>query len=311
MKISIILCTLNRASVIITALNSVAKAIENAAPAEAEIVIVDNGSTDNTPALIADWAQNSSLNVNIVNETRKGLSRARNTGMKAAKGDLFIFTDDDCVLDPDYIRIALRYAANDAMPVLRGGRVELGDETDLPLTIKTEMQVTRRDINNEPASVKYYSMGNLILGCNMVMPRPVFEKIGNFDERLGAGTTLPGGEETDYICRAYLAGVPIEYIPDLVVEHFHGRKKKADGHKLFGNYFIGNGALYMKYIFVYPIFCRQFYWDLKKAVKEIKHKRNDFMPVIDFSYGDMIVFNIKGALIFLKTLLQGKRPYPN
>lgn len=310
MKVSVIVCTLNRAHAISTSLDSIATALDTANPIEAEIVVVDNGSTDNTPALIADWAKQCRFPVNIIKETRKGLSRARNTGMRAAKGAYFIFTDDDCVLDPDYIRIALSHISQDIAPTLRGGRVELGDETDLPLTIKSEMQITRRNIHNEPESVKYNSMGNLILGCNMIMPRPVFEKIGDFDQRLGAGTNLPGGEETDYICRAYLAGVPIEYVPDLLVYHFHGRKKKADGYKLFSNYFIGNGALYMKYIFTHPAFCKQFYWDLKSAIKELKHRRNDFMPIIGFSYGDMIAFNLKGAFLFILSLLQGKKPYP-
>lgn len=310
MKVSIIVCTLNRAHAIGTSLNSIATALTDAGPLDAEIIVVDNGSTDGTPTLVEDWARQCPFPVRIVPEARKGLSRARNTGMRAARGDIFIFTDDDCVLESDYIRTALNYAGRDVVPVLRGGRVELGDQTDLPLTIKTEREVTRRDIANEPDSVKHNSMGNLILGCNMVMPRKIFEKIGDFDQRLGAGTNMPGGEETDYICRAYLAGIPIEYVPDLVVYHFHGRKKKADGYKLFSNYFIGNGALYMKYLFVHPDFCRQFYWDLKKAVKEILNKRNDFMPVIDFSYTDMIAFNIKGAFIFLLSLLQGKKPYP-
>jgi glycosyltransferase involved in cell wall biosynthesis len=309
MKFSIIVCTLNRAHAIAASLDSIAQAIYEAPEIEAELVIVDNGSTDGAPQFIADWAKNRDFHVNIVAEPRKGLSKARNAGMRAATGDVFVFTDDDCVIDRDYISIAVSHHTNDASPVLRGGRVELGDQADLPLTMKTDMTITRRHMNNEPEAIKDDSLGNLILGCNMVMPRSIYVKVGDFDERLGAGTKLPGGEETDYIFRAYLAGVPVEYTPDLIVRHFHGRRRKEEGYKLFGNYFIGNGALYTKYLFNHPAFCRQFYWDFKNALREIRHGRNDFMPVIGFSYKDMIKFNIKGALIYSASCVSGSRAF--
>jgi GT2 family glycosyltransferase len=56
-----------------------------------------------------------------------------------------------------------------------------------------------------------------------------------FDERFGAGTNIPAGEDTDYIYRAYLADVTIEYVPDMAVFHHHGRKSVTQAINLFRN----------------------------------------------------------------------------
>jgi len=60
-----------------------------------------------------------------------------NVALRAAQGEILAFTDDDCRLSKDYVNDLLRHDAGDAEPVLRGGRIELGDPTDLPLTIRT------------------------------------------------------------------------------------------------------------------------------------------------------------------------------
>jgi len=66
--------------------------------------------------------------------------------------------------------------------------------------------------------------GGFILGCNMAMQRIVFDKLGPFDERFGAGAVFKSGEDTDYVLRAYFAGIPVEYVPDMVVYHFHAEE---------------------------------------------------------------------------------------
>ena len=68
----------------------------------------------------------------------KGLLVARNCGIRRAQCDLFAFTDDDCRLVPNYFVDLLAHLQSDRVPTLRGGRVELGDPLDLPMTIKTD-----------------------------------------------------------------------------------------------------------------------------------------------------------------------------
>jgi glycosyltransferase involved in cell wall biosynthesis len=297
MKLSVIVCTFNRAYAIGPCLDSIAASLSAAAPVDAEIVVVDNASTDDTSAVVGEWAKTCAFPVRLVYEGKKGLSAARNCGIRSAAGELLAFTDDDCRLSRDYVREALRYTAGDTGLVLRGGRVDLGDPADLPLTIKTIPYAVRWHRDTHPAGNAW--LGDNILGCNMLMSRETARHIGFFDERLGAGTGIPGGEETDYIFRAYFSGVLVEYVPDMAVAHFHGRRKLSEAQKLLRNYSVGTGALYAKYAFSHPRLCRQFYWDLRKAVKEIRSGRNEFMPEMGFGHREWVSGCMLGALKYV------------
>ena len=258
MKISVIVCTFNRPTAIVECLSSIAESIAAAAPIEAEIIVVDNASTDDTSAVIGEWKKTCAFPVQALYEPKKGAAAARNCGIRAARGKLLVFTDDDCRLSKNYIADALRHDSGDIAPVLRGGCVELGDPSDLPITIQTYDKV--RYWHRPENAKKYMHLGGgMILGCNMAMRRTLIERIGFFDERLGAGTAIPAGEDTDYIYRAYLADVRIEYVPDMTILHFHGRKTVSAAEKLLRNYVLGAGALYAKYLFRHPNLRGKFY----------------------------------------------------
>lgn len=260
MKLSIIVCTYNRSYAITKCLDSIAESLRAAASVEAEIVVVDNASTDDTSAVVRKWAETCDFPVQALYEPRKGVSAARNCAIRAAQGDLLAFTDDDCRLSRNYIIEALRHDAADKGPVLRGGRVELGDPADLPITIQTYDKVRYW---YRPESLKKYVHlgGGMIVGCNLAMRRALIDRIGLFDERFGPGTSIPAGEDTDYIYRAYLANIRIEYVPDMTIFHFHGRKTAAQAEALLRNYVLGAGALYAKYLFRHPNLRGKFYKD--------------------------------------------------
>ena len=122
MTLSVIICTRNRAHTLGECLASVVAALQ-ACGDGVEIVVVDNGSSDDTAARLADFTASCPLPVQVIREPQPGLSRARNAGIRAAKGHLLAFTDDDCRPAPDCFQVMLRHAASDTAPVLRGGRV--------------------------------------------------------------------------------------------------------------------------------------------------------------------------------------------
>jgi glycosyltransferase involved in cell wall biosynthesis len=92
MKLSIIVATRNRAYAIAKCLHSIQAAISSAAPVDAEIVVVDNGSTDDTPAVLTEWATACPVPVQLLCEPKTGLSRAQNRALRAAHGELLAFT---------------------------------------------------------------------------------------------------------------------------------------------------------------------------------------------------------------------------
>jgi glycosyltransferase involved in cell wall biosynthesis len=304
MKLAVIVATRNRAYAILGCLQSIQEAIANAAPIDAEIVVVDNGSTDETSAILKKWASTCPTPVQLLSEPKAGLSRARNRALRSTRADLMSFTDDDCRLSKDYISQLLRHDEIDTDLVLRTGRVELGEPTDLPITINTADTLMRWSLKEN--SARHHRLSGLISGCNMAMRRALVERLGPFDERLGAGASIPSAEDTDYNFRAYLAGATLEYVPDMTVFHHHGRKTIAAARKLLGDYEIGNGALYARYLFKHPNLCRPFYWTCKDALREIITGTNTFLPDIGFSEVDRVTANLQGAARYLFTRKQAR-----
>ena len=293
MQLSVIVATRNRAHAIAPCLSSIAAAIAHAGPIDAEIVVVDNGSTDQTAAVLEAWAGASDVPVKVLREARRGKARALNCGLRAAQGEVLAFTDDDCRLSEAYVNDLLGHDSADAELVLRGGRIELGDPTDLPFTINTgpTLQRWQKKMN----SARYGRFRGCINGCNMTMRRALVERLGPFDEDFGPGSVIGAGEDADYIYRAYLSGATLEYVPDMTVSHYHGRKTAAEGHELFRGYMMAAGALYARYFFKDPNICRPFYWDCKDAVREMVSGRNTFLPEIGFSHRESVACAVRGA----------------
>ena len=258
-EITIAVCTRNRDYRLESCLNSINAAIENQSK-PVEIIIVDNGSTDNTAEVARDWAAMSRFPVQVLTESKPGLAAARNTAVGNARGDVIAFTDDDCTLAADYFVKLVQHYEQDNQLIVRGGRVELGDHRDLDFTTKRIPEVLRLCDIAEVAG--------FVMGCNMVIPRQVISQVGKFDERFGAGGLFRSAEETDFMCRAHRAGIPIEYVPDIVVFHHHGRRTLDSVKQLHFDYCVGKGAIYGKYLFSAPRLVRHLYWDVRDAFLE-------------------------------------------
>jgi len=302
MRLSFIVCTRNRALALEDCLRSIITSISYAACDSAEIVVVNNASTDTTSATVTAFAKSSSTPVQLIYEPRKGLSAARNAGVRTSHGELVAFTDDDCQVSQTYVEELMRYDAKDELLVMRSGSVVLGDPTDLPLTIKstTTMQSWKRPMNLKGEG----ELMSSLIGCNMTMRRAVLDRLGPFDEKLGAGTDCPAAEDTDYFYRAYLAGILLEMVPDMIIKHYHGRKETTDQKNLLRNYSIGNGALSIKYLFRYPNFSRHFYWAIKYYFTELFTKKDNDQFSTSITPGEQLSYMLIGAFLYLRTCLK-------
>jgi glycosyltransferase involved in cell wall biosynthesis len=294
MKLSVIVATKNRARHVAPCLDSIAGALARAAPLDAEIVIVDNGSVDNTAAVIDGWARANRVPVRALSEPGAGKSRALNSALRVAKGDILAFTDDDCRLHPEYVNDLLRHDAADTNLVLRGGRIELADPTDLPITINTSPAPKRWSLALN--SARHDCISGPLNGCNITMRRTLVERLGPFDEDFGPGSRMGSGDDAEYIFRAYVNGITLEYVPDMTVLHHHGRKTSEEGRALFRRYTIGWGGLQAKYLFKLHYFYGQVQLDLRQVIKEVITGTNTFLPEIGFSHRDKLVCIARGAL---------------
>lgn len=258
--VSILICTRNRAAALAPCLDAVAVAMR-ASKAPSELVLVDNGSTDDTKTVAEHWAAQASLPFRLVSEPRPGLSRARNAGLRATTYDVIAMTDDDCRPHPDFVTRVAECFEQDPTPRMIGGRVELGDQADLPITIKTDAAPRRYASGSRP--------GGFVMGANLVLHRALVERVGDFDPRFGAGAAFKAAEDSDYILRADLAGFAVEYAPQLVVDHFHGRREITDAVALSRNYYFGDGALYAKHLFRSRLSERM----IRSAINNAAHER--------------------------------------
>jgi len=233
-KISYIISTRNRSKSLIRCLASVGKL----SYPDWEIIIVDNGSTDNTITIIREFQSNSSVPVKLVEEPRPGVSYGRNAGIRASEGEIIAFSDDDCYPASDFLEniFSVFEKENDVGYV--SGRIELYDPDDAPVSIHT-------DKNTRYLAPYRYIRGGLVWGANMAFRRSVLDEIGLFDVRLGPGTNFPSAEDRDLAMRASLAGFKGKYCPEIVVYHHHGRKS-GDVQALYRGYNIGMAAFNTK-----------------------------------------------------------------
>jgi glycosyltransferase involved in cell wall biosynthesis len=120
--IAVIVCTYNRRELVVDAVQSLVD--QDLPRSEYEIVVVDNNSSDGTRDAVE--ARFSGVpNLRVVQESRQGLSAARNAGVRACRSSIAAFTDDDALAPPDWLRRYLElYGALDPVPAVIGGDVE-------------------------------------------------------------------------------------------------------------------------------------------------------------------------------------------
>ena len=98
---SVIICTYNRSPVLARALRSLAR--QSFAAGDFEVVVVDDGSTDNT-AEVCEGMHAELANLRYIAAGKnEGLARARNIGIAAAAGEYLLFTDDDCIASEHWV----------------------------------------------------------------------------------------------------------------------------------------------------------------------------------------------------------------
>ena len=202
-----------------------------------DVIVVDNGSNDDTPDVIRAQRERFGDLLGTVIEPRPGLSHARNAGVRQARGDVLVFTDDDCYVQPGFFRELVREFKKGQIDYCTG-RILLHDPTD-----------ARRGVNYDDRRYEFpphsFLATGAVQGANMAFHRKVFDHIGLFDTMFGAGTPF-ACEDIDFAGRASHAGFRGAFLPQLVVHHHHGRKPGSAGlAATVRSYDIGRGAYYV------------------------------------------------------------------
>jgi GT2 family glycosyltransferase len=216
---TVIVCTHNRAAVVARALEG---ALAQAVPAGAEVLAVDNASTDDTPAALAALSRMVGPRLRVIREPLLGLSAARNRGLAEARGEIAVFLDDDAVPRPGWLKALLApFAARRV--ACAGGRIVVRFPAAQPSWFRTELSAALSgfDLGNEARQIRYGQPGDLYpYGANIAFRAMSARSIGGFCSLVGLhGRHLLTHEETDLCYRLEEAGWEVRYTPQAVVDH--------------------------------------------------------------------------------------------
>lgn len=217
-RISIIIPTYNRASQLALCLESLTKQDYKE---KFELVIVDDGSTDNTKEVIGSFFKQHKkrIDVKYLHQKNQGCAAARNTGIQHAQGEYLFFTDDDCIVPPNWITRILEGFKKYPRASAVGGWYEV-NEKNLQKNKYLQVFYRRHKIyyedyeNYEFISSSGYKKNPCGNTANVAYKRNVFDTIGYFN----AWTKKTANIDWEFKIRAHYHGLHMLYIP-LVVEH--------------------------------------------------------------------------------------------
>jgi glycosyltransferase involved in cell wall biosynthesis len=217
-KISIIICTYNRSALLVKTLHSLLP-LENLD--QAEIIVVDNSSKDDTAAAIRRFIDTygADMDIRYLLEPVQGLSAARNTGTLASKSPLIAFLDDDAIPCRTWISTIVSTFEQKPEVMAMGGKIAPIFESKRPewLIKPFELPYTIVDLGNR---IREYPKRLHPCGANMAMRKIVFD-ISLFPLELGRkGDSLLSGEETWLFGQIQQEGHSILYHPEMAVDHF-------------------------------------------------------------------------------------------
>jgi len=220
-RVSVIIATYNRATLLDECLDHLRR--QRLSPGD-EIIVVDNGSTDDTDAVVARHQQRCRVPLHLVHESMPGKSRAIARAVAAATGDVLAFTDDDVNVGEGWLD-AVRDAMNDPAVALAGGPVKPRWQSTVPEWIRRGRD--RHPRLGAPIALLDYGAQSLdlgprtLLGANLAVRKDVFVKAGGFPVALGKlRGTLLSGEDHELCRRVQDAGFVARYVPEAAVEHW-------------------------------------------------------------------------------------------
>jgi glycosyltransferase involved in cell wall biosynthesis len=219
LKLSVVICTYNRADCILNALHSL---VQQTLPHYLfEVLLINNNSTDTTESLCKNFAQHiPDFNYRYLLETQQGLSHARNRGIAEAAGDILVFMDDDATAAPDYLERMTAFFVQTPGAAACGGRIYPCFESRRPRWMSHFLLslTSSIDLGNR---TKIFSHRQFPVGANMAVRSDLFKKYGSFNPDLGRkGNSMDGAEEKDFFYRLTAVGEQIYYVPDAIVHHY-------------------------------------------------------------------------------------------
>lgn len=195
-----------------------------------ELLVVDNGSRDATPDVLAKHAWPAAWTVRVVREEKLGIAHARNRAIVEARGEYLIFLDDDETPHPDWL-VSYEQLIKERRPDAFGGLIKVVFEDVRPRWLSDELLGFLGALDWGPEPRRLTDPGTPLYTGNFGFRREIVERNGLFDTSLGRrGKENNGGEDVDFYRRIVAAGLEVWWNPQAVIGH---RIQAAKLHKRY------------------------------------------------------------------------------
>jgi glycosyltransferase involved in cell wall biosynthesis len=215
---------------------------------EWELVVINNNCTDDTDEVIAQFADG--LPIRSLHEKRQGLSNARNCAVDAAKGEYIVWTDDDVIVEPNWLVAYVNAIRTWPNASLFGGPIHLKLEGHSPSWVSEmlcDVELAgvygQRDLSSVPIRL---SLSGWIMpyGPNLCI-RTQEQRIFRYNPRIGRCKNQQiRGEETAVVRTMLESGAEGWWVPEAIVRHVITEDLQTQAH--VRRYFIGLGQSYTR-----------------------------------------------------------------
>jgi GT2 family glycosyltransferase len=230
-----------------------------------EILVVENGPERGARSFC------TAKDIRYVHEPRIGLSRARNTAARAALGDIVAYIDDDAAPQADWLERLMAPFLDPSIGVVTGTIQYMkarGTSRAMSAEIDYETHSFRGATTISRKTPRWFctaSFGGIGDGSNMAFRRKLVEQGTLFDERLGRGCRIDGGEEHVAFVRVLGDGHHIAHVPDAIV--LHPFPADADARRARLQSDIRSSVAYVLYLYSqFPLHRRELYGFILRAI---------------------------------------------
>jgi GT2 family glycosyltransferase/predicted HAD superfamily hydrolase/Flp pilus assembly protein TadD len=186
-------------------------------PISHEVIVVDNGSTDGTPAYLKEWQAGRPDRIVVRNETNRGFAAGNNQAMALAKGQFLVLLNNDTVVTDGWLESLLNVFPQHPQAGLVG---PMSNNVSGPQRVA---EVSYRTLEELPAFAAAFAQqhrgqsteASRAVGFCLAMSRKLLDRIGGLDERFGLGNF----EDDDLCIRARLCGFSVRIAHDSFVHH--------------------------------------------------------------------------------------------
>ena len=205
-----------------------------------ELRVIDQSEDESTEASLLPFVKSPHLQ--YLRTVSKGVSAGRNLGINSTQNEFIAVTDDDCEIPRCWLKeLAAAFSVDPRIGVIFGNALPGPHDHGagfIPSYVRKDSFLAR--------SIYEKHRVEGISAC-MGLRRSVWQRLGGFDERLGAGTSFRSAEEVDFAIRTLLAGYFVYETPNVAIIH-HGFRTRKQSSTLIHGYYYGTGAMFAKHI---------------------------------------------------------------